>query len=65
MHQKAQQTGIALIKIDVDQAPEVSQAYKIKAMPTFLTIKGQWNNVILEVVGGGQANVDKVFAAAK
>lgn len=33
-------------------------------MPTFLVIKGNWNNVILNVVGGGKANVDKVFAHA-
>ena len=30
-------------------------------MPTFVVIKGQWNNVILNVVGGGQGNVDKVY----
>jgi len=30
-------------------------------MPTFLVVKGQWNNVILTVVGGGKPNVDKVF----
>ena len=53
-----------MIKIDVDQAPEPSQAYKIQAMPTFLVIKGKWDNVILTVVGGGQANVDKVFGEA-
>jgi hypothetical protein len=33
-------------------------------MPTFLVIKGQWNNVIESVVGGGQGNVDKVFGTA-
>ena len=65
MVKKSDETGIALIKVDVDQAPEASQAYQIKAMPTFLVIKGQWNNVILNVVGGGQGNVDKAFAAAK
>jgi len=30
-------------------------------MPTFLVIKGKWNNKIKEVVGGGKANVDQVF----
>lgn len=54
-----------LIKVDVDQSAELSQAYKIQAMPTFLVIKGQWNNVIETVVGGGQGNVDKVIAKAK
>lgn len=62
--QKNQSTGIPLIKVDVDQAPELSTAYKIQAMPTFLVIKGQWNNVILTVVGGGQPNVNKVYEKA-
>ena len=54
-----------LIKVDVDQSPELSSAYKIQAMPTFLVIKGQWNNVVETVVGGGQGNVDKVVAKAQ
>jgi hypothetical protein len=33
-------------------------------MPTFLVIKGQWNNVIQTVVGGGQGNVDKIYGFA-
>lgn len=59
--QKNQSTGIPVIKIDVDQAPELSEAYKIQAMPTFLVIKGKWNNIIETVVGGGQPNVNKMF----
>ncbi|MCL4120614.1 UNVERIFIED_CONTAM: hypothetical protein GTU68_000977 [Idotea baltica] len=53
-----------LIKVDVDQAPELSSAYKVQAMPTFLVIKGKWNNVVATVVGGGQKNVDSIFAQA-
>ena len=64
VHQKAQQTNIPLIKVDVDQSAELSSAYKIQAMPTFVVIKGQWNNVVTTVVGGGQGNVDKVFGQA-
>lgn len=64
VHDKHHQTGIALIKVDVDQAPELSSAYKIQAMPTFLVVKGQWNNVITTVVGGGQPNVNKVYDTA-
>jgi hypothetical protein len=30
-------------------------------MPTFLVIKGKWDNIIQTVVGGGQDNVNKVF----
>ncbi len=62
--QKNKETGILLIKVDVDQSAELSSAYKIQAMPTFLVVKGQWNNVIETVVGGGQGNVDKVYAKA-
>ena len=62
--QKSDQTGILMIKINVDQAPQMSQAYGVQAMPTFLVIKGQWNNVITRVTGGGQQNVDYVFNTA-
>lgn len=34
-------------------------------MPTFLVIKGSWDNVVDRVVGGGKANVDKVFTKAQ
>lgn len=54
-----------LVKVDVDKSAELSSTYKIQAMPTFLVIKGKWDNVITSVVGGGQGNVNKVFDAAK
>jgi len=49
---KSGETGIGLIKIDVDQAPELSQAYHIQAMPTFLVVQGKWNNIITSKTGG-------------
>lgn len=49
---KCEETGIPLIKIDVDQAEELSSAYKIQAMPTFLVIKGRWDNVVKSETGG-------------
>lgn len=65
VHKKSGETGIPLIKVDVDQAPELSSTYKVEAMPTFLVVKGQWNNIVgNKVVGGGQKNVDTVFATA-
>ena len=64
VEQKNQETGIALIKVDVDQSPQISQAYSIQAMPTFLVIQGKWNNVIKTVVGGGKGNVDNVYGEA-
>lgn len=63
--EKSQKTGIPLIKFDVDKSGELSQAFKISAMPTFLVVKGQWNNVIKTIVGGGQANVNAVFDHAQ
>lgn len=65
VHDKTQKEGIPLVKVNVDEAAELSQAYAVKAMPTFLVISGKWNNVIETVVGGGKANVDKVYARAK
>lgn len=65
LHEKAGELGITLIKVDVDQSEELSSAYKIKAMPTLLVVKGNWDNVVETVVGGGKANVDKVFAIAQ
>lgn len=65
VHQECQKHNIPLVKVDVDQAPQLSQAYGVQAMPTFLVIKGQWNNVVLNVVGGGQGNVNAAINAAK
>lgn len=61
VHKANQERGIPLIKIDVDQSPELSSAYGIQAMPTFLVVKGQWNNVIKKITGGSPANVNAAF----
>ena len=39
-------TGVGLIKIDVDQAADLSSRYNIKCMPTLLLIQGEWDNVV-------------------
>ena len=33
-------------------------------MPTFVAIKGQWDNILETVVGGGKDNVNKIFDSA-
>lgn len=53
-----------MITVNVDDAPSLAEAFKVQAMPTFLVIKGKWNNVIETVVGGGQPNVNKAFQTA-
>jgi thioredoxin 1 len=45
VHQKNTQTGIPLIKVDVDQSPELSQFFGIKCMPTFIVVKLTGNTV--------------------
>ncbi len=54
-----------MVTVDVDQAEQLAASYQVQAMPTFLVIKGKWDNVIERVVGGGKANVDNVFAKAQ
>jgi len=65
VHEQNEKTGVALVTVDVDQSAQLSEAYKIQAMPTFVVVQGKWNNVVLTVVGGGKANVDKVYNHAK
>ena len=63
--QKSDQTGIPMLKINVDAAPQLSGSYQVQSMPTFLVVKGNWNNVIYRVSGGSTQNVDYVFNTAK
>jgi len=61
---ECEKNGVNLIKVDVDKNAAIAQKYSISAMPTFKVID-QSGNVIFEKVGGGQANVNAVIAAAK
>lgn len=63
VHDKSKETGIALIKIDVDVAQDASNHLKVQAMPTFFAVDKEFN-ILHTVVGGGKANVDAVFNAA-
>lgn len=62
--QKNKSTGIPLITIDVDEAEDLVGEFEISAMPTFLVIKGQWNNEIARFVGGGKDKADDAFNKA-
>ena len=55
--QQCQQQGVHLVKVDVDQASEISQKYGISAMPTFKVLDAS-ASAVFEKVGGGQGNVN-------
>ena len=61
---ECQKQGVNLIKVDVDKNGEIAQKYSIQAMPTFKVIDRN-GAVVFEVVGGGQANVNKAIEKAK
>ena len=63
--QKSDQTGVPMLKVDCQYATGLSGAYQVQSMPTFLVVKGNWNNVIYRITGGSQQNVDYVFNTAK
>ena len=62
--QQCQAHGVHLVKVDVDQASEISQKYGISAMPTFKVLKAD-GTVALEKVGGGQGNVNACIQKIK
>jgi thioredoxin 1 len=52
---------VPLIKVDVDQSEELNEAYQIQCMPTFLLIKGKWNNVISRLSGADREQLKNMF----
>ena len=56
--------GVALAKVNVDVAKDATAHFKIKSMPTFKLLDNN-GNVITEVSGGSEANVDKLVQLAK
>ena len=61
--EQCQKNGVALVKVDVDQNGEAAAHYGISAMPTFKVLDRNGNKID-EVVGGGQANVNKMIQSA-
>ena len=57
MVQQCLQQQVHLVKVDVDQGPEIAQKYDVQAMPT-LKILDVNGDVKLTKVGGGRGNVD-------
>lgn len=58
----AKKYGVGLIKVDVDKEDaQTKMAYQIKSMPTFLLIKGKWNNVISRTEGINHTALESMF----
>ena len=60
VHQKVQETGIALAKVDVDQAADIATKYNITSMPT-ISFVDRNGKVIETVVGASQDKVNTLF----
>lgn len=63
LHQKCQEAGVVLVKVDVDQNGEAAQHYGIQAMPTFKVLDSQ-GKAILTKTGGANPVVDEVVKHA-
>ena len=61
---KAQENGINLIKVDVDQNGEAAQKYGVQAMPTFCVID-RHGTLIFSKCGGSEAVVNECIAKCK
>lgn len=64
VHKKCHESGVALIKVNVDEAQELSTGYGIQAMPTFLVVKEKWDHVVLKKTGGSEGIVNEMVAEA-
>ena len=63
--EKNKKTNIPVIKVNTTYSEELVNTWGIKAMPTYLVIKGKWNTVVSElVIGAGKDKVDKIFDLA-
>lgn len=67
VNKKAKEHGVAVAKINVDIAEDITEVHVIQAMPTFKVLV--WNNGKAEIAmtktGGTEAVVTEVFQHAK
>lgn len=64
VHKKCQEKAVPLIKINVDNAPELTNLYGIQAMPTFLVLQGNHKNKVFSKTGGSEGIVNEVIEQA-
>jgi thioredoxin 1 len=60
---KCQESGVTLVKVNVDVNGDASQRYNIQAMPTFKVLNSQGNE-IYSATGGSEDIVKQVVAIA-
>lgn len=67
VNKKGKESGVAVAKINVDIAEDITEVHVIQAMPTFKVLV--WNNAKAEIAltktGGTEAVVNEVFQHAK
>jgi thiol-disulfide isomerase/thioredoxin len=63
VHDKSKETGVQLIKVDVDKNGDASAKYGIQAMPTFAVIDSK-GVVLLKKTGGSKDVVNEIFGKA-
>lgn len=62
--EKKKDSKILTLKFDVEASQELTEAYQIAAMPTFLVLSKKWNNVVKRISGGGKNNVNAIYEEA-
>lgn len=61
---QCQESGVNLIKVDVDKNDKITQKYGITSMPTLMAIDKS-GTVLEKKVGGSAANVSAIVAKCK
>ena len=63
VHTKSDQTGVVVVKVDVDQNGEAAQHYNVQAMPTFHVLDRTGTSIFTKT-GGSEAVVNEIFQFA-